>query len=40
MCVATLMSVLQTEVLLDAIHDQDMTSSYRKAIGEWKKFLA
>ncbi|KAK0143224.1 hypothetical protein N1851_018650 [Merluccius polli] len=39
-CIATLLSVLQTEVLLDAIHDQDMTSSYKKAIGEWKKFLA
>nr|XP_020442596.1 uncharacterized protein LOC109952080 [Monopterus albus] len=38
-CIATLLSVLQTEVLLDAIHDKDMTSSYKKAMVEWKKFI-
>ncbi|XP_054868581.1 uncharacterized protein LOC111564621 [Amphiprion ocellaris] len=37
-CLATLLSVLQTEVLMDAIHDQDMTSSYKKAMAEWRKF--
>lgn len=38
-CIATLLSVLQTEVLLDAIHDKDLTSSYKKAMVEWKKFI-
>lgn len=38
-CIATLLSVLQTEVLLDAIHDKDMTSSYKKAMVEWEKFI-
>lgn len=38
-CIATLLSVLQTEVLLDAIHDKDMTSSYKKAMVEWKRFI-
>ncbi|XP_028429862.1 uncharacterized protein LOC114552967 [Perca flavescens] len=38
-CIATLLSVLQTEVLMDSIHDQDMTSSYKKAMAEWKKFI-
>ncbi|XP_028451574.1 uncharacterized protein LOC114566920 [Perca flavescens] len=38
-CIATLLSVLQTEVLLDSIHDRDMTSSYKKAMAEWKKFI-
>jgi hypothetical protein len=28
-CIATLLSVLQTEVLSDAIHDRHMTSSYK-----------
>ncbi|KAM3583192.1 uncharacterized protein V6R79_014190 [Siganus canaliculatus] len=37
-CISTLLSVLQTEVLQDSIHDQDMTPSYKKAIGEWKSF--
>ncbi|KAI3365750.1 hypothetical protein L3Q82_000760 [Scortum barcoo] len=32
-CLATLLSVLQTEVLMDAIHDRDMTSSYKKSYG-------
>lgn len=27
-CVATLLSVIQTEVLLDKIHERDLTSSY------------
>ncbi|XP_066533784.1 uncharacterized protein [Hoplias malabaricus] len=38
-CIATLLSVLQTEVLQDAIHDRDATSSYKKALSEWKKFI-
>ncbi|KAG7313886.1 hypothetical protein KOW79_022382 [Hemibagrus wyckioides] len=38
-CIATLLSVLQTEVLLDTIHDKDMTSSYKKSMIEWKKFI-
>lgn len=35
--IATLLSVLQTEVLLDAIHNRDLTSSYKKSMAEWKK---
>ncbi|XP_051517855.1 uncharacterized protein LOC127419999 [Myxocyprinus asiaticus] len=35
-CVATVLSVIQTEVIGDAIHDQDATSAYKKATGEWK----
>ncbi|KAF3849477.1 hypothetical protein F7725_019196, partial [Dissostichus mawsoni] len=38
-CIATLLSVVQTEVLLDAIHDRDMTTSYKKAMADWKKFI-
>ncbi|KAK3527444.1 hypothetical protein QTP86_022671 [Hemibagrus guttatus] len=38
-CIATMFSVLQTEVLLYAIHDKDMTSSYKKSMFEWKKFI-
>ncbi|KAL7379471.1 hypothetical protein ABVT39_027806 [Epinephelus coioides] len=38
-CVATLLSVIQTEVVGDAIHDQDATSTYKKAIAEWKSFI-
>ncbi|KAG2461877.1 NFAC2 factor, partial [Polypterus senegalus] len=37
-CVATLLSIIQTEVLGDAIHDRDATSAYKKAITEWKSF--
>ncbi|KAI4804101.1 hypothetical protein KUCAC02_025743 [Chaenocephalus aceratus] len=29
-----------TEVLLDAIHDCDMTTSYKKAMADWKKFIS
>ncbi|KAL3045398.1 hypothetical protein OYC64_013632 [Pagothenia borchgrevinki] len=29
-----------TEVLLDAIHDRDMTTSYKKAMADWKKFIS
>ncbi|KAJ4932025.1 hypothetical protein JOQ06_011002 [Pogonophryne albipinna] len=39
-CIATLLSVVQTEVLLDAIHDCDMTTSYKKAMADWKKFIS
>lgn len=38
-CVATLFFVIQTEVVGDAIHDQDATSAYKKAIAEWKSFI-
>ncbi len=38
-CVATLLSVIQTEVISDAIHGRDATSSYKKATLEWKKFI-
>ncbi|KAL4007497.1 hypothetical protein ACER0C_001349 [Sarotherodon galilaeus] len=38
-CISTLLSVLQTEMLKDSIHDRDSTPSYRKALGEWKSFI-
>ncbi|RXM32760.1 hypothetical protein EOD39_15730 [Acipenser ruthenus] len=38
-CISTLLSVLQTEVLQDEIHERDTTSSYRKAMAEWKKCI-
>jgi len=38
-CVATILSVIQTEILQDSIHDQDMTTSYKKAMAEWKAFI-
>ena len=38
-CVATLLSVIQTEVLLDKIHERDLTSSYKKSMAEWKAFI-
>ncbi|XP_030601117.1 uncharacterized protein LOC115791134 [Archocentrus centrarchus] len=38
-CVATLLSVIQTEVLKDSIHERDTTSSYKKAMAEWKAFI-
>ncbi|KAJ4922020.1 hypothetical protein JOQ06_004039 [Pogonophryne albipinna] len=34
-CVATLLSVIQTEILLD----KDLTPSYKKGMAEWKAFL-
>ncbi|MGH0159892.1 UNVERIFIED_CONTAM: hypothetical protein FKN15_038344 [Acipenser sinensis] len=34
-CISTLLSVLQTEVLQDEIHERDT----RKAMVEWKKFI-
>ncbi|KAJ4942142.1 hypothetical protein JOQ06_012010 [Pogonophryne albipinna] len=37
-CVATLLSVIQTEVLKDSIHERDLTHSYKKAITEWAEF--
>ncbi|CAL9700930.1 unnamed protein product [Knipowitschia caucasica] len=37
-CISTLLSVLQTEVLEDSIHDRDATSSYKRAMVEWKSF--
>ncbi|KAG8013679.1 hypothetical protein GBF38_022160 [Nibea albiflora] len=33
-CISTLLSVLQTEILQDSIHEQDLTPSYKKAIGK------
>ncbi|XP_053344385.1 uncharacterized protein LOC128514611 isoform X2 [Clarias gariepinus] len=36
---ATLLSVLQTQVLRDVIHEQDATPSYKKAINEWRMFV-
>ncbi|XP_042357361.1 uncharacterized protein LOC121954098 isoform X2 [Plectropomus leopardus] len=38
-CVATLLSVIQKGVLLDKIHEQDLTSSYKKSMAEWKAFI-
>ena len=38
-CVATLLSVIQTEVLLDEIHEGDLTPSYKKAMADWKAFI-
>ncbi|CAI5657242.1 unnamed protein product [Oreochromis niloticus] len=38
-CVATVLSVVQTEVITDAIHDQDAPCAYKKAIAEWKSFF-
>ncbi|KAJ4932575.1 hypothetical protein JOQ06_010993 [Pogonophryne albipinna] len=38
-CVATLLSIIQTEILLDKIHDKDLTPSYKKGMAEWKAFL-
>lgn len=38
-CVATLLSVIQTEVLLDKIHERDLTSSYKKSMAEWTAFI-
>uniref|UniRef100_A0AAV2L2W4 Uncharacterized protein n=1 Tax=Knipowitschia caucasica TaxID=637954 RepID=A0AAV2L2W4_KNICA len=37
-CISTLLSVLQTEILMDSIHDRDTTSTYKKAIAEWRSF--
>lgn len=37
-CVATVLSVIQTVVIGDAIHGQDATGAYKKAIAEWKSF--
>lgn len=37
-CISTLLSVVQTEVHKDSIHEQDLTPHYKKAIGEWKSF--
>ncbi|XP_049897482.1 uncharacterized protein LOC126388390 isoform X2 [Epinephelus moara] len=38
-CISTLLSVLQTEILQDSIHDQDLAPSYKKALAEWKSFI-
>ncbi|KAG9331442.1 hypothetical protein JZ751_019147, partial [Albula glossodonta] len=36
--VATLLSVIQTEVLKDCINECDLTRSYKKVIAEWEEF--
>lgn len=38
-CVATLLSVIQTEILQDTINEQDTTASYKRAMAEWKDFI-
>lgn len=38
-CVATLLSVIQTQILEDSIHERDATASYKKAMAEWKDFI-
>lgn len=38
-CVATLLSVIQTEILQDTLHERDATASYKKAMAEWKDFI-
>uniref|UniRef100_A0A0F8AIX2 Uncharacterized protein n=2 Tax=Larimichthys crocea TaxID=215358 RepID=A0A0F8AIX2_LARCR len=38
-CVATLLSVIQTEVLQDSIHERDTTGSYKRAMAEWNAFI-
>ena len=38
-CASTLLSVIQTEVLLDKILERDLTASYKKALAEWKTFI-
>ncbi|KAJ4923582.1 hypothetical protein JOQ06_021493 [Pogonophryne albipinna] len=38
-CISTLLSVLQTKILKDVIHERDTTQSYKKAVGEWKAFI-
>ncbi|KAL3973546.1 hypothetical protein ACER0C_024753 [Sarotherodon galilaeus] len=37
-CDASLLSVIQTEVLLDKIHERDLTSSYKKSMADWNAF--
>ncbi|XP_042560561.1 uncharacterized protein LOC122129896 [Clupea harengus] len=37
-CIATLLSVIQTEVLSDEIHESDATRVYKKTMTEWKEF--
>lgn len=38
-CVATLLSVIKTEVLLDTIHERDLTPSFKKGMADWKAFV-
>ncbi|KAG1935728.1 hypothetical protein F2P79_019032 [Pimephales promelas] len=38
-CVATLLSVIQNEILQDTLHELDATASYKKAMAEWKDFI-
>ncbi|KAM7366746.1 hypothetical protein PAMP_014696 [Pampus punctatissimus] len=38
-CVATLLSVIQTEVLQDSIHERDTTDLYKRSMAEWNAFI-
>lgn len=38
-CVSSVLSVIQTEVLLDKIHDKDLTPTYKKALSDWRAFV-
>jgi len=38
-CASTVLSVLQSEILDDAMHDGDATHSYKKSLAEWKDYL-
>ncbi|XP_029966657.1 uncharacterized protein LOC115402283 [Salarias fasciatus] len=38
-CIATLLSIIQTEVLHDTIHEKDLTPGYKKSLAEWKDFI-
>ena len=39
-CASTVLSVLQTEVLRDAIHEGHATHAYKKSMTEWKDYLS
>ncbi|XP_042564296.1 uncharacterized protein LOC116221586 isoform X2 [Clupea harengus] len=38
-CVSTLLSIIQSEVLGDALHPQDQTSSFKKGLSEMRAFV-
>lgn len=38
-CIASVLSVLQTEILKDAIHEKDTTPALRRAMTDWKAFI-
>ncbi|CAL8282902.1 unnamed protein product [Boreogadus saida] len=39
-CVACVLSIIQTEVLGDSIHEKDATPAFKRARTDWKAFLA